>query len=258
MNSIHTKHLSSVQKQDVQILVSACKEAEMLSLSAPLEDDLNYFLLYEKKQLISMLFLFFPEETLCECGAFTLPSRRKTGCFSALLSDAAAHVEKLEIELGTQIEFCFLADARTPSAGYTLRAIGAEYWYSEYGMERALTPSDAVYRANLTIREEEAHIYTASKESGIIGTCILLPSGKNIYFYGFEVKEAYRRQGYGQEFLLGMLALMADSGYSSVSLQVSGRNLPALSLYKKTGFRITDTLSYYLFNFPTGIAGVRA
>ena len=34
---------------------------------------------------------------------------------------------------------------------------------------------------------------------------------------------------------------------TAVSLQVSGENEPALALYKKTGFRITETLSFYLY-----------
>ncbi|WP_243134402.1 GNAT family N-acetyltransferase [Enterocloster asparagiformis] len=36
-------------------------------------------------------------------------------------------------------------------------------------------------------------------------------------------------------------------GISTLTLQVSGDNLPALRLYKKTGFHITETLSYYLY-----------
>mgnify|MGYP005804173691 FL=1 len=33
----------------------------------------------------------------------------------------------------------------------------------------------------------------------------------------------------------------------AVLLQVSGDNAVALRLYEKTGFRITETLSYYLY-----------
>ena len=36
-------------------------------------------------------------------------------------------------------------------------------------------------------------------------------------------------------------------GIRTLTLQVSGQNLGALALYKKTGFRIRDTLSYYLY-----------
>lgn len=247
MNSIHTQKLSSSQKQDLLTLAAHCKDAETLSLSAPTEDGLDYFLLYEDHLPVSMLFLFFPERTVCECGAFTLPSHRRKGCFSRLLEDALAHVEALEEQNGLQIDFCFLADEHTPSASATLQAIGAEYWYSEYSMKRFLSPADAEYHTDLLIREAEPGLYTASAKDELIGTCILLPTGRDIYFYGFEIREPFRGRGYGCDFLSGMLALLSRSGVQSISLQVSGQNHAALSLYHKTGFQITETLSYYLY-----------
>ena len=42
-------------------------------------------------------------------------------------------------------------------------------------------------------------------------------------------------------------SLTPDLGLNSLTLQVSGKNLPALGLYEKTGFRIAETLSYYLY-----------
>jgi ribosomal protein S18 acetylase RimI-like enzyme len=44
-----------------------------------------------------------------------------------------------------------------------------------------------------------------------------------------------------------LFALLAAAGIKKVILQVSGDNAAALALYKKTGFRITETLSYYLY-----------
>ena len=38
-----------------------------------------------------------------------------------------------------------------------------------------------------------------------------------------------------------------SNGIAVLNLQVSGQNLPAFNLYKKTGFRITETLSRYLY-----------
>lgn len=246
MNPVHTKKLSATQKQDILLLTSACKEAEELSLSAPLEDELDYFLLYDKQQLVSMLFLFFPEQTTCECGAFTLPSHRKKGLFSILLDQALDFVEALEMGHGSSIDFCFLADEKVTSCMAVLHALEAQYWYSEYGMKRPLDSSDRNYRPVLTIHKAEGYIFTASLDHTIIGTCITLPHGETMYIYGFEIQEALRGQGYGCDFLLGMFAILSHQ-YSSISLQVSGQNMAALHLYKKTGFLITETLSYYLY-----------
>lgn len=246
MNSIHTTQLTASQKQQLTQLTTLCKQAEPLSLSAPQEDGLEYFLLYEEEVLVSMLFLFFPEEHSCECGAFTLPSRRKEGLFSFLLGEALDYLEAVEEANGSQVDFCFLTDAQTPSALGVLGAMGAEFWYSEYQLQRLLTAGDKNYIPSLSIREEEDHIYTASLDGQIIGTCIVLPSGRSAYFYGFEIKEPFRGRGYGMDFLLGMMSILS-SDHDSITLQVSGLNTPALSLYKKTGFRTSETLSYYLY-----------
>ena len=51
--------------------------------------------------------------------------------------------------------------------------------------------------------------------------------------------------------LLLMLALLlpalASQGFQTALLQVAGDNMPAIALYKKTGFRITETLCCYLY-----------
>ena len=75
---------------------------------------------------------------------------------------------------------------------------------------------------------------------------MILPNGDSVYFYGFEIKRAYRGKGYGQSFLEVMIRLLS-SDYRQITLQVSSLNTAAVALYKKTGFRITDTLSYYLY-----------
>ena len=53
-------------------------------------------------------------------------------------------------------------------------------------------------------------------------------------------------RGYGKAFFFQVLKSLQENT-STVTLQVSGNNTVALNLYKKTGFRITETLSYYLY-----------
>ena len=44
-----------------------------------------------------------------------------------------------------------------------------------------------------------------------------------------------------------LVSSLEREGIRRICLQVSGSNEPALHLYRKTGFRITETLSYYLY-----------
>lgn len=252
MNLIHPSKPTESQKKDMTNLVNACKAREPLSLSAPIEDDLGYeiLLLYEESGLLAaMSFLFFPEHGPVECCVFVDPQKRRRGHFSFLLDKTLDLVEAYEKNQDAAVDFCFLADERTPSAMAALRSIGAEYWYSEYKMERPLTPKDKNFSlSSLSIEKDfkDPNLYCAIFKGQIIGTCAILPSEGDIYLYAFQIREAFQGRGFGKEFLQGMLGLLADMG-KRVTIQVSGQNYIARNLYKKTGFLTTESLSYYLY-----------
>ncbi len=269
MTIVHTDALTEIQKKAVLGLTEQCRAAEPITLSAPLEDGLDYYLAYEQSPedgpLIGYAFLFYvPQEDegsrpvyTCECGAFVHPQYRRRGCFSRLLNEALKNVEHFEQEHDCTVDFCFLTDERSPAASAVLTAIDAEYWYSEYKMVRSLRESDIGYISRVRIREEGSGLYSALLDGTIIGSCALLPSAREVCLYAFQIKEAYRSQGYGKDFLRGMLALLAGAAMNgdgrepaapgTVSLQVSGLNYIARKLYKQTGFQETESVSYYIY-----------
>ena len=52
--------------------------------------------------------------------------------------------------------------------------------------------------------------------------------------------------GVGKSTVTSLLSVMtAKKGFKTIKLQVFSENLPAMALYKKTGFCITQTLSFY-------------
>ena len=78
-----------------------------------------------------------------------------------------------------------------------------------------------------------------------VGTCRLLPSGpSSFYLYHVEIRRELRSKGWGQALLEALFEELPKG--SLLTLQVSSLNTPALALYKKTGFRITETLSYFI------------
>ncbi len=78
-------------------------------------------------------------------------------------------------------------------------------------------------------------------------SCLLSAHGSSVYLYQLLTEEAFRGQGRALAFLHHLFPRLKALGFSSVRLQVSGENLPAMALYKKTGFHITETLSFYLY-----------
>lgn len=98
--------------------------------------------------------------------------------------------------------------------------------------------------SDMATREETAS--TAPAEDSPIGTCRLICYGPAcFYLYHVEIRPDMRGRGWGKALLDALLGQLAAG--SRIILQVSSLNAPALALYKKTGFGITETLSYYIF-----------
>ncbi len=257
MQIIHTAHLSEEQLHAVRFIAQTSAKSENLTLSCPEEAD-HYWLLEEKKSgILSFLAAYRMDEDVWECCAFTLPEYRRRGYFSVLLETACSE-EALE-----ECDLYFAADHRCPAALKTLTALGAEPAWEEYMMELAVdraaadpAPSQHPYPLTLTdipsfrkdIRETiTVQAFLPSESDHPAGVCCLDLKGPEVYLYSLEIRKQLRGRGLGTAFLTALFPLLARKGYRTLSLQVSGENSAAMALYKKTGFRIRETLSYYLY-----------
>ena len=72
-------------------------------------------------------------------------------------------------------------------------------------------------------------------------------SADTVCLHHVEIVPEYRNRGYGTAFLLLLLPALSKEGFQKAVLQVSGDNAAAIALYKKTGFSVTKTLSYYFY-----------
>ncbi len=269
MKIICSNHLTGPQKEQLAQLARICQEAEALTLSCPLDGDM-FCLLTEGKELLGALAVFF-QENVWECYAFTRPDRRREGCFSQLLERLETEAEKLEADP----EFCFITDGNSADGLKTLEAIGAEFWYAEHAMvwerpdtcEEADSPArtafaqtapscTALSRPDRSVRLKRAadpsqpslYHFTALNAAGAPAGCFsLYIQGSSASLFHVEVPQPLRGQGWGTAIICALLDTLPSMNISRLVLQVSGSNAPAISLYKKTGFRITETLSYYLY-----------
>ena len=102
-------------------------------------------------------------------------------------------------------------------------------------------------KQGLSLAFEENRVLLSGPGGRPLGSCRITSAGGQACLSSLMIEEARRGEGLGSCFLGLLLPALANQGFSRLVLQVSGSNLPALALYKKAGFRITETLLYYLY-----------
>lgn len=276
-----TDQLSESQIRDVQQLVMLCCRHDQISLSYPVtgavgEEASRHWLIYEDSgMLIAILGLVYYEDALAECTAFTHPAFRCQGLFEELLDLALEYCEERDI--------LFPVSGSCPDTSAALQALSAELDFQEFQMEIELTASLAentlphqgsdfhftlkknipepslpdISAPDLSENPEHADLDTWLLFSDAApdmpcktacGTCQTSPvSDSCVCLHHVEILPQFRRQGCGTALIQMLLSSLYQNGIRRVILQVSGDNTAALALYKKTGFRITETLSYYLY-----------
>lgn len=255
MNIIRTEALCESQKNDLLTLQNICQGHDSISLTFPMEEGWVYYLLYDEDCLLSALSAFFNENSEWECCAFTLPQNRRQGCFTLLF-------EELLKETGDS-DLIFSVQENCRDTVSALEAIGAAFWYQEHMMSLSFSgfsgselakgchiPESISISERQSFQEEPVHyVFLAGDKA--VGSCYLDSRENSSYFYGFEIPEDLRNQGYGRACLSLLLnAFFTQSGTGkegTLFLQVSGQNVPAMALYKKAGFQITESLSYYIY-----------
>lgn len=113
---------------------------------------------------------------------------------------------------------------------------------------RSLLPQNTAQNLRADLAENPSADLTADQPTDLTApevTCFLAPQGDSVYLYSLEVLPELRNKHLGTAFLSVLLPQLAQKGFKTIKLQVSSENLPAMALYKKTGFCITQTLSFY-------------
>lgn len=249
MTIFYTKAPSAQMISQMNELVHLCTEHEPITFSSQTED-CSFVLLYDNQILLSFISLFFPDEDLCECTGFTHPSYRRQGYFSQCLEQVCDILAQREAETGHMAEITFLSDGKSPDAAETLKALDAEFWYAEFMMEisvQNLIEHTKPYSklAQIEVLSEEQFQVTSSSRP--CGTFYLYLTPDYAFLHQLFIEPNQRKKGLALASLYYAGTCLIEKKVPLLRLQVSGLNLPALSLYKKAGFQIVETLSYYLY-----------
>lgn len=248
--------LTPAQTSSFRDLIKACQNDEPVRLGFP--DDADLFLFTcEQTMLVSCLIVCKVQNDLWECYVFTHPNRRKKGLCHYL-------IDKLCELAPADTELVFLLDHQSPDALAAFSFLDMDFWRTEYQMERriskeeALTFSPASAAFSLSCKKicedgEEGWEFmvfactdTPSAPANLVGNCRVLTHGNaRFYLYHVEISPDFRRRGLGTWLMEAVMQTLPEN--TGLYLHVSADNTPAVKLYKKTGFHITETLSYYLY-----------
>ena len=254
MNLIRTNAPDAHLTNDLRLLQETCNKYDHISFSFPLEEECICCLLYENERLLSALIAFFTDSDTMECYGCTLPGERQKGHFTSLLKELVNDYP--------DCDFLFPVYENCRDGIKTLQAMEASFCYTEHFMERSIPvlaksglEEENEDRNDLTIsfhkNSDDQICYEFFKDKEAVGMCNLDIQEKSAYLYGFEISRPLRGQGLGTAclglFLKTYTNLPADQRTKTIYLQVSGDNLPAVALYKKAGFKIRESLSYYLY-----------
>lgn len=242
--------LSDNEKGELQKLCNACNLNDGTCFSVPYDADI-YGLMKDEGKLICAICAYHmggrkDEMETDEIYAFTLPGFRKKGCFYSVLSFLMPVLRDALV---------FPVYKLNPGLLEILDRLKAKKDYDEYFMERELTENiETAGSMEMSGTENIKYEETSEDEiffsSRFCECCIMKYSKDCLYLYGMLTYARFQGMGHGFEFLSELIRLIETGktglhGFKRIILQVSSENIPAVKLYKKCGFSVKDSLSFY-------------
>ena len=274
MNIFYKDNLNSSDRLQLKLLLkdqtSQFLDADSWWFATSEPDLISGSVLISEPRLTGCMAVYQTGDDSFECVPFVHPDMREKGIFASILAAACE-----EGNIPGEGSVYFSCAPENDLWKNVLEHIGAEHAWDEYIMERELTEIEETVTEKISnektantvlcqilentsangenIDENAAEDSTTWRAIGCRSllnqppevTCFLAPQGQSVYLYSLEVLPELRNKHLGTAFLSALLLQLAEKGFKTIKLQVSSENLPAMALYKKTGFHITQTLSFY-------------
>ncbi|MDG9922697.1 MULTISPECIES: GNAT family N-acetyltransferase [unclassified Pseudomonas] len=119
----------------------------------------------------------------------------------------------------------------------------------KYSARATPPPKDAVRHALKTAEENNWPIYVAEEGNNVIASAEAYPESfcreggdAQVAILGMQVKQDYRRRGYGEALLSAVIRHCKNLDFTSIDLSVLKSNEAARNLYKKAGFAWVEDL----------------
>ena len=117
-------------------------------------------------------------------------------------------------------------------------------WYSnannrKYMLTQTISEDNAL---RMIRNEEDRKCYSIMLNNTPIGYAILLDIKSQTGRIVIMIDEPFTNKGYGQQALILLEKAAKKLGVKELTLEVHSDNIPAISLYKKLGYTVKDTI----------------
>ena len=184
---------------------------------------------------------FFPNKETAEITAFFLPHRMNRYEYENFLKEVIWW-----LRLQGRKYIYIVGNAFCEKEKAILDDIFEKPEYAEYFMKKKGPFVPGSFK--------EKRMYELEQNGKKIGRCKLESLLSGWYLHGFVIQEEYRNQGKGTELLQKILQALTVqtensiyAGFTDVFLQVSSRNVPAVTLYEHAGFEISEQRNFYSY-----------
>ncbi|WP_342515101.1 GNAT family N-acetyltransferase [Sporosarcina sp. FSL K6-1522] len=271
--------LTNEQLHAIAALQKECQQADDLHLKLNWDmlrqrDDHSMDFFYEENgELIAYLALYGFGTSVEVCG-MVKPSARRRQHFSTLWQTARQTIEEKGFS-----KILLNAPAPSTSAKAWLTAQSCTYDFSEFQLKWHQQPieasNDVLLRKSrledtdfavqldmlaFNMSEADARLHQEEIQDGPNEQhFIIVAEGQDIgkirvsntdgeaYIYGFAILPEYQGKGYGGKTLCNIVKQEHEAG-RSILLDVETKNMHALGLYEKIGFKIVQGQDYYLWH----------
>jgi len=103
------------------------------------------------------------------------------------------------------------------------------------------------------LENENSYYIVAKENDAIVGFGGLWKSIDDIHITNIVTKKIFRNKGIGKAILTELINQAQNFGYNIITLEVNENNLPAISLYKKFGFKEVGIRKRYYNNSDNAI-----
>lgn len=282
---VKERSLNKIQLQDIESLFKRSNRRDntnyVFDENVDFKDgkEINTFLLYENKKLITAISIFAPKKTEVELIAITDPEYRKRGYFKRLLSEVVSEIKRRKTN-----SILFVCDYNFTEGSSAMDSMICNYEYSEYLMTYTGNKKSKIINSSkiklieavksdidelIVINkrafpgdEEDASgfmeenfqntrrklfsIFFEDKIAGMIG---IYSETERHYIYGFCIDSKYRGKGYGKQSLNSIIDICRQNSCNKeICLEVQTDNENALSLYIDSGFEKVTEFKYYRKN----------